>query len=832
MNELASMTIGRRQVRSIDEKKDEFFERDYSQNSQTLNYHQIPINLHRGPSYPVNHQEYYKYPPALPPGYQPLTSDSASTSGIFGISLVDALSSISQYDDLKCVPRIICEVATGVIPGNNQHKQSYTTSGMNALISFLTTVGSSDASPLLNFGKPALMGYANRGNPGICYRQYSKCPRNPNELVNYLNNHNGGFFRFFNTNYHRVNINNKVLTSSYNFVSNRKGTGELKFDTTTPSLKSKILNEDKNDKLIKFPDNHRYFNRLIKSFDYDYESNYRAMEENPIIFPQDRMDQNTADQFYYLNQTDLSNEQQNSYNESQTSEAKIYLYNNIPNQNQKSFTFPDGQSSITDIDSSELFNEDYKKMLKRGVINNHVPQPINFEGLKVINLLELYTEDDTTQYVQVIHPCDMICHDSRGITIQFNQIVNSRGTLSTIMTPERPIVDLSQSLPCQVICINPNGERRKLSTTLSKALRTNHHDEKYKADKSVIRFKRAPSRNKIIKPRFIGDIQMRGGLKLSQYRNLPQMDLSIDSPSISFFGNQESRQSGAGISNYQMQSIYPMSGKMPLIPMPEDDEKFSLDDVATGENPLAFGITIEPTASDLSPLSNDITPIPATVIMCGGSVFFIPVNSERMPVCTKTESIDQDFFDKINETDYLTRNNSDIFMRNETEYFIQNQTNYFVPNESTTVHFPAVEDIMFTQPTISPPTPPSIVTIAREETVQTSELPISNQQPEIFEYQEQSSCLEGESWDSTDHQCVPVKYHKDAEYDYSDVTGITWDKIPTKKRDGNNPKIIIMTPEAGMLVGDTISMKYARPVSHPSDGDATSWKIGWISTVE
>ncbi|KAK0174096.1 hypothetical protein PV328_007209 [Microctonus aethiopoides] len=484
MNELASMTIGRRHVRSIDEKEVQFFpklsqSREHSPHNpqyfQSLN-HQTPINLHRGPSYPMNHQEYYKYPPALPPGYQPLTSDSASTSGIFGISLVDALFSISQYDDLKCVPRIICEVATGVIPGNNH---------------FLTAVGSSDSSPLLNFGKPALMGYANRGNPEICFRQYSKCPQNPNEVVNYLNNHNGGFFRFFNSrnkkNFRRVNVNNEGLASSHNFVSDRKGTGELKFDTTTPSLKSKILNEDKNNKFIKFPDNQRFVNRLIKSFDYDYENNPRVMEDNPILFPQDRMDQNTADQLYYLNQSELSNEQQNSHNESQMPEAKIYFFNNIPNQNQKSFTSPNGQSSQINIDYSDLFNEDYKKMLKRGVFINNVPQSINLEGLKLINLLELYNKDDTIQYIQVIHPCDMICHDSRGITIQFNQIVNSRGELSTIMTPERPVVDLSQSLPCRVICLNRNGERQELSITLSKALQTNHrNDEKYKGSENNV----------------------------------------------------------------------------------------------------------------------------------------------------------------------------------------------------------------------------------------------------------------------------------------------------------------------------------------------------------
>lgn len=53
------------------------------------------------------------------------------------------------------------------------------------------------SSPLLYFGKSALMGYTNRGNPEICYQNYPQCPRSPSAVVDYLNNHNGGFFRFF-----------------------------------------------------------------------------------------------------------------------------------------------------------------------------------------------------------------------------------------------------------------------------------------------------------------------------------------------------------------------------------------------------------------------------------------------------------------------------------------------------------------------------------------------------------------------------------------------------------------------------------------------------------
>lgn len=37
-----------------------------------------------------------------------------------------------------------------------------------------------------------------KGNLGTCRYAYPQCPTDPEQLVHYLNNHNGGFFRFFN----------------------------------------------------------------------------------------------------------------------------------------------------------------------------------------------------------------------------------------------------------------------------------------------------------------------------------------------------------------------------------------------------------------------------------------------------------------------------------------------------------------------------------------------------------------------------------------------------------------------------------------------------------
>lgn len=51
-------------------------------------------------------------------------------------------------------------------------------------------------SPLLVFGRAALLGLS--VGERSCDTAYPKCPRNEDDLLYYLNNHRGGFFRFFN----------------------------------------------------------------------------------------------------------------------------------------------------------------------------------------------------------------------------------------------------------------------------------------------------------------------------------------------------------------------------------------------------------------------------------------------------------------------------------------------------------------------------------------------------------------------------------------------------------------------------------------------------------
>ncbi|XP_063972025.1 uncharacterized protein LOC135159859 [Diachasmimorpha longicaudata] len=242
MNDLASQMMGQRLSRRTNEenrilpalrRSDPYGYARYPPHPDWQDYR--PNSVYRDSLYPSVLPSPHRYPPAIPPGY-PLEPTSNYSPGILGVNLLDALVSISQYDDRKCVPRILCEVATGVVPRNSEYKQSYGGFAMNSLVSLLTAFDAG-GSPLLTFGKSALMGYTNRGNPDVCYRQYPRCPREPSAVVDYLNNHNGGFFRFFrNRNSgldYRAAVNQRPAPPPgiSGPESDRKGTGSLTIDS-------------------------------------------------------------------------------------------------------------------------------------------------------------------------------------------------------------------------------------------------------------------------------------------------------------------------------------------------------------------------------------------------------------------------------------------------------------------------------------------------------------------------------------------------------------------------------------------------------------------------
>ncbi|XP_037940166.1 uncharacterized protein LOC119673027 [Teleopsis dalmanni] len=103
--------------------------------------------------------------------------------------LIRALENIARNDDLQCVPKVLCQM----IAGQTQRGQlpSFVTSP--AITNFLA--GFPAFSPALIYGRAALLGIS--GGDKSCTRTYEKCPKNEYEILHYLNNHRGGFFKFF-----------------------------------------------------------------------------------------------------------------------------------------------------------------------------------------------------------------------------------------------------------------------------------------------------------------------------------------------------------------------------------------------------------------------------------------------------------------------------------------------------------------------------------------------------------------------------------------------------------------------------------------------------------
>ncbi|XP_017785518.1 PREDICTED: uncharacterized protein LOC108568755 isoform X2 [Nicrophorus vespilloides] len=109
-------------------------------------------------------------------------------------SFMDALASVAYNDELHCVPKLLCELTSSSKPAQSILPFDINLDSLSGVLSTLNAV-----SPILLFGRAALLGYTSGENANLaCSRAFPQCPNDPNQLVNYLNNHNGGFFRYFN----------------------------------------------------------------------------------------------------------------------------------------------------------------------------------------------------------------------------------------------------------------------------------------------------------------------------------------------------------------------------------------------------------------------------------------------------------------------------------------------------------------------------------------------------------------------------------------------------------------------------------------------------------
>ncbi|XP_073959184.1 uncharacterized protein [Choristoneura fumiferana] len=148
-----------------------------------------PGSVQPGPIYPG--QSYPPYPGIPGPVYKPRPSPTSAALS----AVTEALTSIALYDDRQCVPRLLCEAAGGA--GGTASGLLQSISGLQPLLTLLAAYNGISSSPLFVFGRAVFLGMTSKANPGTCRYAYPDCPNDPEELVHYLNNHNGGFFRFF-----------------------------------------------------------------------------------------------------------------------------------------------------------------------------------------------------------------------------------------------------------------------------------------------------------------------------------------------------------------------------------------------------------------------------------------------------------------------------------------------------------------------------------------------------------------------------------------------------------------------------------------------------------
>lgn len=172
-----------------------------------------------------------------------------------------------------------------------------------------------DVSPVVLFGRAALIGLTSNGNDKQCIDSYPKCPTDPDTLVEYLNNYNGGFFRYFNginphfynnphnyptTKRQLVNPQERILTKTNNDFIRYKLTDEIKFppdnlEINSFSIKPYHIYQYKSPKTLVFPDYNSESNREIfkgsyrkrKGFSFPKENNNELIFQKPLSNYQD-----------------------------------------------------------------------------------------------------------------------------------------------------------------------------------------------------------------------------------------------------------------------------------------------------------------------------------------------------------------------------------------------------------------------------------------------------------------------------------------------------------------------------------------------------------------
>lgn len=148
--------------------------------------------------------------------------------------------------------------------------------------SLLSAYNGISTSPLFVFGRAVFLGMTSKGNTGTCRYAYSQCPTDPEQLIHYLNNHNGGFFRFFNA----PQLSNQNVEQFYNQLGNQ-GYGIYQPQQSLIEQGYGYPNQNYGQNLYASPELHKPFgvyNKLNSYSDRNYAYDYNYSSRNQIRF--------------------------------------------------------------------------------------------------------------------------------------------------------------------------------------------------------------------------------------------------------------------------------------------------------------------------------------------------------------------------------------------------------------------------------------------------------------------------------------------------------------------------------------------------------------------
>lgn len=236
----------------------------------------------------------------------------------------------------------------------------------------------------------------------------------------------------------------------------------------------------------------------------------------------------------------------------------------------------------------------------------------------------------------------------------------------------------------------------------------------------------------------------------------------------------------------------------------EATEYIEVDGVPIGENPLAIPV-VSPQL--LIPTQIETNPIQATLTMCNNYLYIIPLNIMAMPICyNQATSVIQMSTSKPSPIIYQSLNpwiNNTEFLEELQKYKIMNGD---TENFNSKIHSDYYEDISQIPEIVSPTyQETSTISVMQEGEflyIITNRVLLCLRSSFTGKVNHTGiSCQQGADGKSK-HQCIPMKYQADAEYDDTTLPPITgWPSPPDEKRERREgQKIIIRTPKADMII--------------------------------